>query len=93
MGLRKLKKRVDKSKKDITVGVTMKKDIKKETDSVAPNGKPIGIFVISVDDGFVEWSYDFTGLGPYSIARVIKIIGKALRRRPKNSRERTFHVK
>jgi len=44
-----------------------------------PNRSPYGTFIISIDDGFVEWSYAYKLPSTHSIDSVERRIRRALR--------------
>lgn len=57
-----------------------------------PNGKPDGVFVISIDDGYCEWSYDLEIDPSNSISNIIERIAILFSANANNPRERINHV-
>lgn len=46
---------------------------------IKPNGKPCGTFVISIDDGYVEYSFDMSISPTQSINTIAQRIRRAFR--------------
>lgn len=58
-----------------------------------PNGKHDGTFVISIDDGYVEYAYDLDISNKHSIGSVFRKIAKAFKVNAGQGRLRTQHCK
>jgi len=58
--------------------------------SFLPNGQPEGVFIISIDDGYVEYSYPIK-IEHLSIESVHGIICKRFRTKPRKGWHRTSH--
>lgn len=62
--------------------------------SIKPNGEPTGTFLLSIDDGYVEYTYRLPlRWKRASIDRVYQRIRKALRLREQKGWIRTRHCK
>ena len=59
-----------------------------------PNGKPFGTFLVSIDDGFVEYQYELKLRGRHiSILKVWERLRKAYRARQSVGTIRTNHMR
>jgi hypothetical protein len=59
---------------------------------IKPNGKPFGIFTISINDGFVEYSYDAKVNGSESIESLLKKMAKGAKIKPMEGVLRTSYT-
>jgi len=56
---------------------------------IKPNGQPSGVFTISIDDGYVEWSFNMKVGANKNIAMVERKIRRALHCKKDHGKIRT----